>query len=68
MVELGYTDIDIYGADAMTIGDIRNNSVKNSYTRKFLDSDSVNMSPNWKMNFIEMIDNHPEVKFNFIRK
>lgn len=68
MVELGYTDIDIYGADAMTTGDIRSNSVKKSYTRKFLDSDSINMSPNWRTNFNKMIADHPNVKFNFIKE
>jgi hypothetical protein len=66
-VELGYTDIDIYGADAMTTNDIRSNNVSKSYTRNFLDSDGMNMSPNWRTNFNKMIDNHPEVKFNFIK-
>ena len=68
MVELGYTDIDIYGADAMTTNDIRSNNVSKSYTRKFLDSDSINMSPNWRTNFNRMIEQYPNVKFNFIRK
>jgi hypothetical protein len=65
-VELGYTDIDIYGADAMTTNDIRSNNVSKSYTRNFLDSDSMNMSPDWKTNFNKMIQNHPNIKFNFI--
>ena len=68
MVELGYTDIDVYGADAMTTNDIRSNNVSKSYTRNFLDSDSMNMSPNWRINFNKMIEDHPNVKFNFIRK
>jgi hypothetical protein len=66
-VELGYTDIDIYGADAMTTNDIRSNNVSKSYTRNFLYSDSMNMSPDWRTNFNKMIQNHPEVKFNFIK-
>jgi hypothetical protein len=66
-VELGYTDIDIYGADAMTTNDIRSNNVSKSYTRNFLDSDSMNMSPDWRHNFNRMIESHPEVKFNFIK-
>jgi hypothetical protein len=66
-VELGYNDIDIYGADAFTTSDIRSNNVKKSYTRKFLDSDSLNMSPNWRTNFNKMIEKYPEVNFNFIR-
>ena len=68
MVELGYTDIDVYGADAMTTNDIRSNNVSKSYTRNFLDSDSMNMSPDWRTNFNKMIKDHPEVTFNFIRK
>ena len=67
-VELGYTEIDIYGADAMTTNDIRSNNVSKSYTRNFLDSDSMNMSPDWRTNFNKMIHNHPEVKFNFIKR
>ena len=66
-VELGYTDIDIYGADAMTTNDIRSNNVSKSYTRNFLDSDGMNMSPNWKTNFNRMIESHPEVNFNFVK-
>ena len=66
-VDLGYTDIDIYGADAMTTNDIRSNNVSKSYTRNFLDSDSMNMSPNWRTNFNKMIKDHPNVKFNFIK-
>jgi hypothetical protein len=66
-VELGYTDIDIYGADAMTTNDIRSNNVSKSYTRNFLYSDSMNMSPDWRTNFNKMIQSHPEVKFNFIK-
>lgn len=66
-VELGYKDIDIYGADAFTTNDVRSNTVRKSYTRKFLDSDGINMSGNWRTNFNKMIDSYPEVKFNFIR-
>jgi len=66
-VELGYTDIDIYGADAFTIGNVLNNTVDKSYTRNFIDSDSMNMSPDWRLNFNRMIESHPEVKFNFIK-
>ena len=67
MVELGYKDIDIYGADAMTTSDIRSNNVRKSYTRNFLDSDSMNMSPDWRTNWNKMIKDHPDVKFNFIK-
>ena len=67
IVELGYKDIDIYGADAMTTSDIRSNNVTKSYTRKFLDSDGINMSPNWRTNWNRMIEQHPDVKFNFIK-
>jgi hypothetical protein len=67
-VELGYIEIDIYGADAMTTNDIRSNNVSKSYTRNFLDSDSMNMSPDWRTNFNKMIHNHPKVKFNFIKR
>jgi len=66
-VELGYTEIDIYGADAMTTNDIRSNNVSKSYTRNFLDSDSMNMSPDWRHNFNRMIESHPEVNFNFVK-
>jgi hypothetical protein len=66
-VELGYTDIDIYGADSFTTNDIRSNTVRRSYTRKFLDSDSINMSGSWKTNFNKMIESYPEVTFNFIK-
>lgn len=67
-VELGYKDIDIYGADAMTTSDIRSNNVSKSYTRNFLDSDSMNMSPDWRTNFNKMIQSHPNVNFNFIKR
>lgn len=67
-VELGYKEIDIYGADAFTTNDIRSNNVSKSYTRTFLDSDSMNMSPNWRTNFNKMIQDHPDVKFNFIER
>jgi len=67
-VELGYTDIDIYGADSFTTGNIRNNTVDKSYTRNFIDSDSMNMSPDWRLNFTRMIESNPEVKFNFIKE
>ena len=67
LVELGYKDIDIYGADAMTTSDIRSNNVTKSYTRKFLDSDGINMSPNWRTNWNRMIEQYPDVKFNFIK-
>ena len=67
ILELGYTDIDIYGADAMTTGDIRSNNVRKSYTRKFLDSDGINMSPNWRTNWNRLIEQYPNVKFNFIK-
>lgn len=65
MVELGYTDIDIYGADAFTCNDIRSNT--KSYTRNFLPPIEMNMSPDWRTNFNKMIANHPNVKFNFIK-
>lgn len=67
-VELGYKDIDIYGADAMVVNDIRSNTVRKSYTRNFLDSDGMNMSPDWRTNFNKMIKDHPDVKFNFIER
>jgi hypothetical protein len=67
-IELGYKDMDIYGADAFTTNDIRSNNASKSYTRNFLDSDSMNMSPDWRTNWNKMIKNHPEVKFNFIER
>jgi hypothetical protein len=67
-VELGYKDIDIYGADAMTTNDIRSNNASKSYTRNFLDSDSMNMSPDWRTNWNKMIKKHSDVKFNFIER
>lgn len=67
-VELGYTEIDIYGADAFTTSDIRSNNVSKSYTRNFLYSDSMNMSPDWRTNFNKMIQSHPNINFNFIKR
>lgn len=67
-VELGYKDLDIYGADAFITNDIRSNTASKSYTRNFLSSDGMNMSPDWRTNFNKMIKDHPEVKFNFIER
>ena len=66
-IELGYKNIDIYGADSFTTNNIRSNTVRKSYTRNFLDSDSINMSGNWRTNFNKMVESYPEVKFNFIK-
>ena len=65
-IDLGYKDIDIYGADAQFTNDIRGNI--HSYTREFVKDVYSNGSGTWKLQWDQMVDNFKDVKFNFIRK
>lgn len=63
LLELGATSIDIYGCDSW----FTNNT--ESYTHKYVDSRSEDMSKNvsmWKVRWNELMINYPDVKFNFI--
>ena len=66
-VELGYKDIDIYGADAFTCNNTMYNTHDKSYTRNFKDHEGMNMSPDWRLEFTRMIEVYVDVKFNFIK-
>jgi hypothetical protein len=66
-IELGYKDIDIYGADAFTCNDITTNTHDKSYTRNFKEQDGMNMSADWRIDFIRMIEKNLDVSFNFIK-
>jgi hypothetical protein len=66
-VELGYKDIDIYGADAFTCNNTMNNTHDKSYTRNFKDHEGMNMTPDWRLEFTRMIEGNPNVSFNFIK-
>ena len=66
VIELGYKQIDIYGADAYYTQKPGYNN--ESFTRKFLPPPDVNNSHRWKKVWDDMIKKHPDVKFNFIKE
>jgi hypothetical protein len=66
LIELGYTDIDIYGADAFWTLE-HHNGVK-SYTREFLPDPVSNNTLSWRLTWQKMIKNNPNVTFNFIKE
>ena len=67
LVELGYTQIDIYGCDAYFTAAHGHNT--KSYTRDFISgTDMINNSYKWKLRWDEFIKKHPEVTFNFIKE
>ena len=69
MIGLGYTEIDIFGCDAYFKRNV------DSYTSNFIIRDTspnaelrkVERAVGWKVQWNIMIDNHPDVKLNFIR-
>jgi hypothetical protein len=66
LVELGYTNIDIYGCDAYFTETHGWNT--QSYTRNWITGvDMVNNSYKWKLCWDRYISEHPEVTFNFIK-
>ena len=63
LLELGATEIDIYGCDSW----FTNNT--ESYTHQFVDSRSEDMTKNvsvWRARWYELMDKNPQVVFNFI--
>ena len=67
LVELGYTELDIYGCDAYFTEALGHN-IK-SYTREFISGiDMVNNSYKWKLTWDAYMKKHPEIKFNFIKE
>ena len=63
LIELGYTEIDIYGCDSWFKNDTE------SFTHKYIDSRSSDMNKHisvWRARWYEMTGNHPDVDFNFI--
>jgi hypothetical protein len=63
LIELGATQIDIYGCDSW----FTNNT--ESYTHKYVDSRSEDMTKNvsvWRARWYELMAKHPHVVFNFI--
>jgi hypothetical protein len=63
LLELGSTEIDIYGCDSW----FTNNT--DSYTHQWIDSRSIDMSKNvsvWRARWYDLIAKHSNVKFNFI--
>lgn len=63
LLELGATEIDIYGCDSW----FQNNT--ESFTHKYVDSRSSDMSKNvsvWRQRWYELMAKNPSVKFNFI--
>jgi hypothetical protein len=66
VLELGYTEIDIYGADAYW--QLEHHDGIKSYTRKFLSDPVSNNSASWRHHWNEMIKNNKQVKFSFIKE
>lgn len=63
LLKLGATEIDIYGCDSWFTNDTE------SYTHKYVDSRSDNMTKNvsaWRANWYKMMSENLSVKFNFI--
>lgn len=69
MIDLGYTEIDIYGCDAYFKRNVE------SYTSNFIIRDTspnaelrkVQRAVGWKVQWDVLIGNNPNVKLNFIR-
>jgi len=67
LVELGYTELDIYGCDAAFTETHGHNT--ESYTREHISGiDMINNSYKWKLEWQETIKKYPNVKFNFIKE
>ena len=66
LIELGYKNIDIYGADAYST--LTHGYNNDSYTRKFIPEVRTNNSYRWKTMWDDMIKNNPSVSFNFIKE
>jgi hypothetical protein len=63
VIELGYIEIDIYGCDSW----FEYNNDSN--THQWVDSRSIDSKKQidaWRKNWNKIIDNHPDVKINFI--
>jgi hypothetical protein len=63
LLELGATEIHIYGCDSWFTNDTE------SYTHKYVDSRSMDMTKNvsvWRARWYELMAKHPQVVFNFI--
>ena len=63
LLEMGATEIDIYGCDSWFLNNTE------SYTHKYVDSRSDNMSKHvsvWRQRWYELMGQNPNVKFNFI--
>lgn len=66
LIELGYTELDIYGCDAAFTATHGYNT--KSYTRDFINgTDMVNNSYKWKLEWDKLVKANPTVKFNFIK-
>lgn len=66
LIELGYTELHIYGCDAYFTAAHGHNT--KSYTRDFISgTDMINNSYKWKLRWDELIKANPSVKFNFIK-
>jgi len=70
VIKKGFTHIDIYGCDAYF-----DTTKFDSYTRSVISMSSPNYElrnaqrmVGWKIRWKQMIENHPTVKLNFIRK
>ena len=68
LIELGYTEIDIYGCDSWF------SMVGDSYTRTVVPHTSPNMDlrmpdriKGWRIRWNSLIDSNPNVKLNFIK-
>jgi hypothetical protein len=65
LIELGYTEIDIFGCDSWF------EDVTDSYTHQFTDTRPKDRSKHivgWRKRWETIMAGNPEVKFNFIRK
>jgi hypothetical protein len=61
-VELGYTELDIYGMDSWF------NDTMETYTRTFVSEKPSNKCKQWRKVWNELIQTYPDVKFNFIKE
>ena len=63
VIELGYTEIDIYGCDSWFTENTE------SYTHQWIDSRSIDSSRQvsiWRKRWTDIIDSNPDVNINFI--
>ena len=69
VIDMGYKEIDIYGCDAYFKRSVE------SYTSQFVEIDTgpnsamrkVERAVGWKVHWSQMINNHRDVKLNFIK-